>query len=441
VIPETRFAPTSDGHLAYHVFGDGPRDIVFTVPGPSHVEYMWEIPEHARALRRLAEFGRVIVFDKRGVGMSERTTQPVSLEQRTDDIVAVMAAAGSHRAVLLGTADDAAVGLVTAARYPDRVISVIALEALAAARPDADPPWGYNAALIEQLAAISESGWGEAVTVRVVTPAIANDPRLLNAVKKLERMSATPSIASQILRSMLDIDIRRYLPKVQVPVLVLHNVDFPLAEVEGMRWLAEHLPDGRFRQVKENNLLPFPGDSAFGEIEEFVEGTRRAGRDDLSVSTVLFTDLVSSTEQLVRAGDSGWEAALEAHRGAVRQALARHRGREIDTAGDGFLAVFTLASDALRGAQEICSDAAAQGLQVRAGVHTGEIITGPSKVLGLAVHVAARVAAKAQPGEVLLTETVYTLTMGAGPKCEPAGEHRLKGVPGLWRLFRLIDAS
>jgi class 3 adenylate cyclase len=441
VIPETRFAPTSDGHLAYHVFSDGPRDIVFTVPGPSHVEYMWEIPEHARALRRLAEFGRVIVFDKRGVGMSERTTQRVSLEQRADDIVAVMAAAGSHHAVLFGTADDAAAGLVTAARYPDRVISVIALEALAAARPDADHPWGYNAAIVEQSAAISESGgWGEAVAVRVAAPAIANDPRLLNAVKKLERMSATPSIASQLLRSMLDIDIRRYLPKVQVPVLVLHNVDFPLAEVEGMRWLAEHLPDGRFRQVKENNPLPFPGDSAFGEIEEFLEGTRRAGRDDLTVSTVLFTDLVSSTEQLVRAGDSGWEAALDAHRAAVRQALARHRGREIDTAGDGFLAVFALASDALLCAQEICDDAAAQGLQVRAGVHTGEIITGPSKVVGLAVHVAARVAAKAQPGEVLLTETVYTLTMGTGPKCEPAGEHQLKGVPGSWRLFRLINA-
>jgi class 3 adenylate cyclase len=402
---------------------------------------MWEIPEHARALRRLGEFGRVVVYDKRGVGMSERTTYPVSVEQRADDIVAVMAAAGSRHAVLFGTAADAAAGLVTAARYPDRVVSVIAPEALAAARPDADHPWGYNAAIVEQFAAISESGgWGEAVGVRVSAPAIANDPRLLNAVKKLERMSATPSIASQLLRSMLDIDIRRYLPKVQVPVLVLHNVDFPLVEVEGMRWLAEHLPDGRFRQVKENNLLPFPGDSAFGEIEEFLEGTRRAGRDDLSVSTVLFTDLVSSTEALVRAGDSGWEAALDAHRGAVRRALARHRGREVNIAGDGFLAVFALASDALRCAQEICADAAAQGLQVRAGVHTGEIITGPSDVLGLAVHVAARVAANAQPGEVLLTETVYTLTMGTGPTCEPAGEHQLKGVPGSWRLFRLIDA-
>jgi class 3 adenylate cyclase/pimeloyl-ACP methyl ester carboxylesterase len=439
VIPETRFAPTSDGYLAYQVFGKGPRDIVFMFPWTSHVEFMWEIPEHARALRRLSDLGRVIVFDKRGVGMSERTTQPVSLEQRSDDIVAVMAAAGSDHAVLLGTGDAAAAALVTAARYPDRVTSVIALEAVAAARPDADHPWGYNAAFIEQLAAVLESGgWGEAVAVRMGVPAYAKDPRILNAFKKLERMSATPSMASQLLRSVLDIDIRRYLPEVRVPVLVLHNVDFQGIEVEGMRWLAEHLPDGRFRQVKETGLLPFPGDSTFGEMEEFLEGIRRAGRDHVTVSTVLFTDVVGSTEQLVRAHDSGWEAVLEAHRAAVRQAFGQHRGREIGTAGDGFLAIFALPSDALQCAQEITSDMAMQGLQVRAGVHTGEVITGPSDVVGVAVHVAARVSALAQPGEVLFTETVYTLTLGTARECEPAGEHHLRGVPGSWRLYRLI---
>jgi class 3 adenylate cyclase/pimeloyl-ACP methyl ester carboxylesterase len=438
VIPETHFAPTSDGYLAYQFFGKGRRDIVFMFPGPSHLEFLWEIPEHARALRRLAELGRVILFDKRGVGMSERTTQAVPLEQRADDIVAVMAAAGSRRAVLLGTADDAAAGLVTAARYPDRVISVIALEALAAARPDADHPWGYNTAIVEQLAAIAESGgWGEARIVRLAFPAYAQEPRILNAFKKLERMSATPTMASQLLRSLLDIDIRRYLPEVRVPVLVLHNADYPVVDVQGMQWLAEHLPDGRFRQVKETGLVPFPGDSIFGEIEEFLDGVRRAGKDHVTVSTVLFTDVVGSTEQLVRVHDSGWEAVLEAHRAAVRQALAQHRGREIGTAGDGFLAIFALPSDALRCAQEISSDAVTQGLQVRAGVHTGEVITGPSDVVGVAVHVAARVAALAQPGEVLFTETVYTLTLGTAPECELAGEHHLKGVPGSWRLYRL----
>jgi pimeloyl-ACP methyl ester carboxylesterase len=265
VIPETRFARTSDGYLAYQLFGTGPRDIVFAWAWTSHLEVTWEIPEAARMLRRLAELGRVIVFDKRGVGMSERTTQPVSLEQRSDDIVAVMDAAGSDRAVLWGGFDAAAAVLVTASRYPDRVSSIIASEALAAARPGADHPWGYNAAMVEQLAAIWESGgWGEAIPARVATPAIADDPRLLNQYKKWERMSATPSIASWLLRSVLEIDIRGYLPAVRCPVLVLHDTNNPLPDVEGMRWLAEQVPDGRFRQVTESGTLSMPATAPSG---------------------------------------------------------------------------------------------------------------------------------------------------------------------------------
>jgi class 3 adenylate cyclase/pimeloyl-ACP methyl ester carboxylesterase len=439
VIPETRFAPSSEGYLAYQVIGEGVRDIVLHPPAVSHLEFMWEVPEATRNLRRLVGLGRVIMFDSRGVGMSERTTRPVSVEQRSDDIVAVMDAAASKRAVLCGSLEGAAVVLVTAARYPDRVESVIAAEAMAAARPDATHPWGYNAAILEQVGTILESGgWGEAVLPRLAAPALADDPRIFNTFKRIERQAATPSMAGSLLRSLLDIDIREYLPAVQAPVLVIHDISNPMPDVRGIRWLAEQLPNARFRQIEDTGVLPwFPGDGLFGEIEEFLEGTRRAGRDDLSVATVLFTDLVGSTEHLVRTGDRGWEATLEAHRTAVRQALARHRGNEIDTAGDGFLAVFALPSDAVRCADEIRSDAATQGLQVRAGMHAGEVVTQPSGVFGVAVHVAARVAARAQPGEVLLTETVHTLTMGAGVEYETAGEHQLKGIPGTWRLYRL----
>jgi len=439
MIPETRFAPSSEGYLAYQVIGEGVRDIVLQPFAVSHLEFMWEVPEAARVLRRFAGLGRVIVFDNRGVGMSERTTLPVSVEQRSDDVVAVMDAAASKRAVLCGSLEGAAVVLVTAARYPDRVESVIAAEAMAAARPDAAHPWGYNAAILEQFATILESGgWGEAVLPRLAAPALADDPRILNTFKRMERQAATPSMVGSLLRSLLDIDIREYLPAIQAPVLVMHDISNPMPDVKGIRWLAEQLPNARFRQIHETGVIPWlPGDSLLGEIEEFLEGTRRASPDDRSVATVLFTDLVGSTEHLVRTGDRGWAATLEAHRTAVRQALARHRGNEIDTAGDGFLAVFALPSDAVRCADEIRSDAATQGLRVRAGMHAGEVVTQPSGVLGVAVHVAARVAARAQPGEVLLTQTVHTLTMGAGLEYETAGEHQLKGIPGTWRLYRL----
>ena len=297
MIPETRFAPSSEGYLAYQVIGEGVRDIVLHPYAVSHLEFMWEVPEATRILRRFAGLGRVIIFDNRGVGMSERTTRPVSVEQRSDDIVAVMDAAASKRAVLWGSLEGAAVVLVTAARYPDRVESVIAAEAMAAARPDATHPWGYNAAILEQFATILESGgWGEAVLPRLAVPALADDPRLLNTFKRMERQAATPSMAGRLLRSLLDIDIREYLPAVQAPVLVMHDISNPMPDVKGIRWLAEQLPDARFRQIHETGVLPWaPGDSQFGEIEEFLEGTRRASRDDLSVATVLFTDLVGST--------------------------------------------------------------------------------------------------------------------------------------------------
>ena len=441
--PETRFARTSDGYLAYQVIGQGARDILLHPGTVSHLELMWEIPEAARILRRFAGLGRVILFDPRGVGMSERSTTPVSVEQRSDDVVAVMDAAGCQRAVLFGSLESAAFVLVTAARYPNRVESVIAGEAMAAARPDATHPWGYNKEVLEQLATTLESGgWGEAVLLRLTAPALAQDPRILNAIKRLERQAATPAMVGTLLRSLLDVDIREYLPEVHVPVLILHEVSHPLSDPQGIRWLAEHLPDATFRQVSEtDHWLSFGGDNQFGEIEEFLEGSRRPGRGDVTFATMLFTDLAGSTEHLVRTGDRLWEATLEAHRTVVRQALARHRGREIDTAGDGFLAVFSLPSDALRCADEVRWDAAAQGLNVRAGLHAGEVNVQPTGIFGVAVHVAARVAAQAQPGEVLLTETVQTLTMGSELEAETAGEYRLKGIPGIWHLFRLKPAD
>jgi class 3 adenylate cyclase len=440
MIPETCYARSGRVDLAYKVLGDGPRDLVFAAAGPSHLEVMWELPEFASFLQRLARLGRVIVFDKRGSGLSDRTARPGSLEQRADDVVAVMDAAGSRAAVLIGYVDAGATFLTTAARHPARVAGVIAGEVVAASRSDGELPWGWDpAAIMAVVGVLKVGGWGRATAIERVAPEIAADGRLLSWLKRYETMAANPAQAARLVReNSFDVDLRPHLPAIRAPVRLVHHVGNPLVNEDAMRWLARLLPDAELRAVSGGAMAALvPGDELLEEIEDFLTGTRVGGQADRRVCTLLFTDIVESTAHLTRLGNKSWRWVLATHHTLVRRALARHGGREIDTAGDGFFVTFDLPSAALRCASDVVAEAAAAGVQIRAGLHAGEVEVHGTSVTGMAVNIAARVAALAGPSDVLVTDTVRVLAAGTGQSFEPIGERELKGLPGRWELHRL----
>jgi class 3 adenylate cyclase len=441
VIPATSFVRSGDADIAYKVVGDGPRDLLLAFPLTSNVDVFLELSENADFVERLAGLGRVILFDKRGTGMSDRGTGPVSVEQHSDDLIAVLDAAGSSRSVLLGWFDGGAACLVTAARHPGRVESVVADEVLAVGRPSDGFPWGFaphfGEAAMRKLVAL---GWGQPAALRLMAPDWANDPRLIEWATRYQLASVPPSGAARILQGALDLDIRDYLERITAPVLVIHDLDFPALPSEPFRWMADALPDGRLKLVHRRASMPWviPSDELLDEIEEFLIGTRSGGRRELA--SIVFTDVVGSTAELAHSGDLHWRNLLAAHRESIRRSLARFGGREVNTAGDGFVASFPLPSSALRFAGEVVAEAAGMGLGLRAGIHSGEVLVRDDDLVGIAVHVAARVAALAGSGEVFLTDTVRVLVEGAGMRFESAGEHVLKGVPGSWPLFRMEGA-
>jgi class 3 adenylate cyclase len=444
VSPETRFARTDGIDLAYQVFGEGPIDLVGTFGWVSHLEAMWELPESARFLERLAGIGRVIWFDKRGTGMSDRVPAPSSLEVMAEDVVAVMDAAGSERAVVVGWLEAGALALAVAGMHPERVRAVVAGETLAVGRPVEGHPWGLDPVLVESVASMLETGgWGEGHVLAIAAPSVAEVPRIQHWWRRLERTAATPSMAANMLRTNLGFDVRPHLPTVTCPVLLVHRSGVPLIPVGGLRWLADHLADARLVEVEGVDLaanLSDP-DQICDEIEEFLLGTRQGGLGDLAVRTVLFLDLVGSTAQAASVGDAAWRDLLASHRGDVRRALARHEGTEVDTAGDGFLATFPVPSVAVRCALEILDEAEQQGIGLRAGVHTAEVRCRGESVVGVGVHVGARIAALAGPGELLVSGTVRDLTLGAGLELTSLGERELAGVPGTWEVLRVTGRA
>lgn len=442
MIPATSFVRSGDADIAYKVVGEGDRDLLVAFPLLSNVEVFFELAENADFVERLAKLGRVILFDKRGTGMSERTTGPVAIEQHSDDLIAVLDAVGSSKAVLLGWFDGGATCLVTAARHPGRVESVVADEVLAVGRPAEGFPWGFSPRFGEAaVRAMMELGWGKAAAVRMMVPEWADDARLIDWVTRYERLSSTPSGAARMLKDAADLDIRAYLQEVAAPVLVIHDVDYPGVPVEPFEWIAEHLPEGRLKLVNRQVAAPLmlPSDDLLDEIEEFLVGTRSGGTRELAA--VVFTDVVGSTVDLAESGDQRWSHLLAAHRESIRRSLARFGGREVNTSGDGFMASFGLPSAALRFAQDAVAEAREIGLGLRAGVHCGEVLVRDDDLIGIAVHVAARVAALAGSSEVFATDTVRVLVDGSGLRFEPAGEHALKGVPGSWSLFRLAGVA
>ena len=432
--PETRFTRSGDVDIAYQVFGDGGRDIVMTMGWVTHLEVMWELPELAYFLERIAGLGRVIIFDKRGTGLSDRVPGMVTLEQRADDVGAVMDAAGSECAAFVGWGDGGGIGAMFAATHPGR-ISALVLSAMAFVTTPA--AIGADPATMHLFWDTIEQGWGSGSMLDLAAPRHAGDPRLRTWWRRWERQSATPNAAATLLRWGAEADLRPVFQAVQVPTLFLERADAGMIDPKSVRAAAELMPCGRYMEIPGDDMLPFLGDPdpMLAEIAEFLTGARGDIDPDRTLSTVLFTDIVGSTEKADSVGDREWRNILESHRLAVRASLGRFGGAEIDTAGDGFLATFSGPARAVRCACDIRDNVADLGLEIRAGLHTGEVERRHGSVTGLAVHVGARVASLAAASEVLVTSVVRALVLGSSISFEERGAHSLKGVPGIWELF------
>ncbi len=437
LVPETRFIRSGNVDLAYQVVGDGPLDLVLMIGWVSHLEVIWELPEVRHFIERLAGMGRVALFDKRGTGLSDRS--PIgSMEEMVPDVLAVMDATAMKRAVLVGWSDAAAISLMTAAEHPDRVQALVLGEVLATGVPDADHPWGVDPAAMEMLVQSLELGsWGQGVMLSLLAPSLSGDERILAWFRRLERMSATPSIAADLLRRTLSTDVRPLLPRIETPALLVHRTDAELIPSEAMQWLANALPNGRYAGVPGDQITGYLGDvdALMDEVEEFLHGTRLGSFASSRVVTVLFTDVVGSTERVSEVGDRHWRQLLESHREEARLFLTRWGGREVGVAGDGLFAVFDVPTPAIRCALAMCASSESGGLDIRAGIHTGEVEVEGNDFIGLAVHMGSRVMSLAGAGEVLVSQTVRDLVMGSGIAMTSRGRHELKGIPGTWEIL------
>ena len=439
---EVAFARSGDVHIAYRVVGDGPIDLVFVEGAFTHLDVMWELPAYRRWCESLGEFCRVIMFDKRGLGMSDRVPGSTPLDERMDDIRAVMDAVSSESAALLGESEGGPLTMLFAAAHPERTRALILQGAEVRERKDAEWPWGESTDE-EHAAALQRIHDSWATNPRVVTrlvPSLADDPAL-PAVQawfiKLARNAATPATWAAFADMAFHIDVRDMAPSVHVPTLILHAVDDQICHVNNGRWLAAHIDGAKLiERPGGDHVAWFNPGAAVPDIREFLTGVREPEEPDRILGTVLFTDIVGSTELATRLGDSRWRDLLEAHNEAVRAELAKYRGREVDTAGDGFLAVFDGPARAIRAARAIVEAVQRLGIHVRAGVHTGEIEQLPTgDIRGIAVHIGARVAATAGPDEVLVSSSVRDLVAGSGFTFEDRGMHVLKGVAEERRLY------
>jgi pimeloyl-ACP methyl ester carboxylesterase len=435
--PRTRYALSGDAHIAYQVFGDGDLDLVF-VPGfVSNIEHYWEMPQVPDLLERLASFARVVVFDKRGTGLSDPVAGPPPLEQRMDDMQAVMDAAGVERAALYGISEGGPASVLFAATYPDRTSALVLYGSTPRFRTDSDISWGATDEMIEVALAETSARWGDGALLRQFAPAAADEPGMEEVWGRFQRASASPAMAREVVAALYEIDVRPILPTIRVPTLILHRTGDLVAPVEGARLMAEKIPDARLVEFEGTDHVPFTGDfnPVLDEMEEFLTGTRHARPLDRVLATVMFTDIVDSTRLAADAGDRRWRELIKRHDELTRRQLDRYRGREVKTLGDGFLATFDGPARAIECACAIRDGVSAHGLEVRAGLHTGECELYGGDVRGMAVNIGARVGALADANEVLVSSTVKDLVVGADLEFAERGEHELKGVPGKWRLY------
>ena len=433
--PETRYVRNGSVHIAYQVVGDGPRDLVYVPTWISQVEHLWEEPMIARYFERLASFSRLILFDRRGAGLSDPVMNVPTLEEQMDDVVAVMDAAGSERAAVYAQLEGGAMATLFAATHPERTTALLIYEGMPRMSWAPDYEWALRDD--ERAEAIGRP-WGDGRRIEGLAPSSARDPRFRRWFAKLERLAASPGTAAKFMAMTAEVDVRAVLPTIRVPTLVLHRRDDRFVDIRHSYHLAEHIPDARLVVLPGEEALSFGGDSSqlLDEIEEFLTGARTVPDPERILATVLFADIVDSTRRAAELGDRRWRDLLESITTTVSRELDRFRGRAIKTLGDGFLATFDGPARAIRCATAIRDDARAQfGLEVRSGLHTGEVEVIGNDVGGIAVHIGARVGSQAGPGEVLVSGTVKDLVVGSGIAFEDRGEAELRGVPGTWRLW------
>lgn len=432
-VPEIHYTKTADGYdIAYQVVGDAPLDAVW-VPGlASHLELEWETP-FASVFRRLASFARLIRFDKRGVGLSDRNVGAPTLEERIDDVRAVMDAVGSERAALIGVSEGGPMSILFAATYPQRTVALVLFGTLACPHPDPGYPYGIEDTLSE-LYRIFDEGWGTGESLRVFAPPLAEDGPSRELMGRVERGMGSPRTLRAMTNTLQGIDVRAVVPAIKVPSLVIHATDDHCVPIGNGRWVADHLPGAHFVEISGEHVM-FDFDRFGDEIESFLTGKRQESVTDRVLVTVLFSDIVGSTQRAATIGDQRWKELLDQHDMLVKREVETFRGTFVNTTGDGMLATFDGPARAVRCAQTICSAVRPLGIQVRAGVHTGEVELRGEDIGGIAVHIGQRVSALAEPGEVLVSRTVTDLVAGSGIEFEDRGEHELKGVPGSWKLF------
>jgi pimeloyl-ACP methyl ester carboxylesterase len=443
--PETRYTRNGDVNIAYQVVGDGPLDLVFVHGWAWSFDPGWDMEPIARFYRRLASFSRLILFDKRGTGLSDRVPPDnlPTLETRMDDMRAVMDAVGVERAAVLGHSEGGAMCALFAATYPARTKALVMVGSPARTMWAPDYPLGATDEELEELERSILEGWNADLVralLQAYGPSIVDDEEQVRAYARAAARGASPTAAAALTRMSAMVDVRHVLPVIRVPTLVLHRADEVLADAS--RYGGERIPGARVVEVPGTDHMPWLGDQEriLEEIEEFLTGVRPHPALDRVLATVLFTDIVGSTELAADLGDRRWRDLLEQHNTLVRRELDRFRGRELSTAGDGFLATFDGPARAIACACSIRDAARRLGLQIRFGLHTGELELAGSEIRGIAVHTGARVVGKAGPGEVLASSTVRDLVAGSGLEFEDRGSHELKGVPGEWRLYAVSNA-
>jgi pimeloyl-ACP methyl ester carboxylesterase len=441
--PDVRYTKSGDVSIAYQVTGQGRFDLVLVPGWVSHLEYAWEEPTFARFLARLASFSRLILLDRRGTGLSDRVAAIPTLEERMDDVRAVMDAAGSARAALFGVSEGGPMCALFAAAQPERTAALVLYGTFARGLKTLEYPWGRDPEVIQKTLVRIERQWGTAAIAALFAPSIAKDERLRQSWARFERLAVSPGGARMLMRIGMDTDVRDVLPAVRVPTLVLARSGDRVTTADEGRFIAERIPGARLVELPGADHMPWIGeaDRVLDEVEEFLTGVRRGPDTDRLLATVLFTDIVGSTERAAALGDRAWRDLLERHHAEVRQELARFRGREVSTAGDGFFAVFDGPARAIRCAAAVQEATARLGLSVRAGLHTGECELAGESVAGIAVHIGARVAERAAAGEVLVSGTVKDLVAGSNIRFADRGTHVLRGVPGEWRLFAALPGS
>lgn len=438
-LPTTRYARAGEAHIAYQVVGRSSPDLIMVPGWVSHVEFMWEVPMIASFMRRLAAFSRLIIIDRRGTGLSDPVLQMPTLEERVDEIRAVMDDAGSVRATLLGISEGGPLCALFAAACPARTDGLILYGTFA--KGTACPEYRFRPTReqLEAFVEIVKNHWGSGKVSGYISETVRKDPLLTELWGRLERMSASPGSAARMMQMLMDFDVRDVLPSIRCPTLVLARKKDKLTRARAIKEMAQMIPNAVYRELAGDDHLPYAGDSESitEEVQHFITGTREALQIDRVLATVLFVDIVGSTEAAARMGDAAWRTVLERFSEHATRAVLRYRGALIKFTGDGFLARFDGPARAVQCAMAMGQVARAFDLEVRSGLHTGECEVLPKDVGGMAVHIASRICDLAAPGEVLVSRTIKDLVVGSGLKFSDRGTHTLKGVDEPWQLYRV----